>query len=51
MFLSISEETLDSLNLLREKGESDDALILRLVEHARSHMVLLGMENLDKVGI
>jgi len=44
-FLSIKEETSESLRLLRHKGESDDALIKRIVELARCYMVLFGMED------
>lgn len=44
-FLSISDENYKALKLLRHKGESDDALIKRIVELARCYMVLFGMED------
>lgn len=44
-FLSIKEETSEDLMLLRHKGETDDALIKRIVELARCYMVLFGMEE------
>jgi len=44
-FLSISDENYKTLKLLRHKGESDDALIKRIVELARCYMVLFGMED------
>ncbi len=46
-FLSITEETAKALRLLRHKGESDDALIKRIVELARCYMILFGMENVE----
>jgi len=45
-FLSISDESHKALKLLRHKGESDDALIKRIVELARCYMVLFGMEDI-----
>lgn len=44
-FLSIKEETAKALRLLRHRGESDDALIKRIVELARCYMILRGMKN------
>ena len=44
-FLSLKSETYDSLRLLRHKGESDDALIKRILELARCYMILFGMEE------
>lgn len=44
-FLSISDENYKALSLLRHKGETDDALIKRVVELARCYMVLFGMED------
>jgi len=44
-FLSVKSETLESLKLLRQQGESDDALIKRIVEYARCYMVMFGMED------
>ena len=44
-FLSIKEETSDDLRLLRHEGETDDALIKRIVELARCYMILFGMED------
>jgi len=44
-FLSIKSETSEALNLLRHKGETDDALVKRIVELARCYMVLFGMEE------
>ncbi len=43
-FLSISETTMNALNLLRSRldDESDDQLINRLLEHARAHMIIKG---------
>lgn len=48
-FLSVKDETYEALNLLRLKGENDDALIRRILELARCHMILLGMEELEEV--
>jgi len=44
-FLSITDETNDALKLLRHKGETDDALIKRILELARCYMILFGMED------
>lgn len=44
-FLSISDENYKALRLLRQKGETDDDLIRRIVELARCYMILQGMEN------
>ena len=44
-FLSIKDETCEALRLLRHEGETDDALIKRIVELARCYMVLFGMED------
>lgn len=44
-FLSVREETYKALRLLRQEGESEDALIQRVVELARCYMVLEGMED------
>ena len=44
-FLSIKNETSESLKLLRHKGEADDALIKRILELARAHRIILGMEE------
>ena len=44
-FLSISDENYKALRLLRHKGETDDALIKRIVELARCYMLLWGMED------
>jgi len=44
-FLSIKEETSEALRLLRQKDETDDALIKRILELARCYMVLFGMEE------
>ncbi len=46
-FLSIKDDTCEALRLLRHKGESDDALIKRIVELARCYMILFGMEDVD----
>jgi len=46
-FLSIKDETCEALRLLRHEGETDDALIKRILELARCYMVLFGMENVD----
>jgi len=46
-FLSLKDDTYAALKLLRHKGETDDALIKRIVELARCYMVLFGMENND----
>lgn len=43
--LSIKEETSESLMLLRHKGETDDALIKRILELARCYMILFGMDE------
>ena len=43
--LSIKDETYEALKLLRHKGETDDALVKRIVELARCYMVLFGMEE------
>ena len=48
-FLSLKSETYDSLRLLRHKGESDDALIRRIVEFARAYMIILGLEDTSRV--
>ena len=40
-FLSIRETTLDALNLHRYPHETDDQLINRLLEHARSNMIIV----------
>jgi len=44
-FLSIKDETCEALKLLRHKGETDDALIKRIVDLARCYMILFGMED------
>lgn len=44
-FLSISEETGKSLGLLRHQGETDDDLVKRILELARAHMIVIGMED------
>ncbi len=44
-FLSIKEETSKALRLLRHEGETDDALIKRILELARCYMILFGMED------
>jgi len=44
-FLSIKEETSEDLRLLRHKGETDDALLKRILELARCYMILWGMED------
>jgi len=44
-FLSVKTETLEALKLLRHEGETDDALVKRIVEFARCYMVLFGMED------
>jgi len=48
-FLSIKNETHNALRLLRHKGETDDELIRRIVELARAHMIIIGMENVNEV--
>jgi len=48
-FLSIKSDTCEALRLLRHKGESDDALIRRIVELARAHMIVIGMENVNEI--
>lgn len=47
-FLSIKNETYESLRRLRLKGENDDDLIMRIVELARCQMILLGMEDTEE---
>jgi len=44
-FLSITEETYAVLKKLRQLGETDDALIKRIVEYARCYMILRGMKD------
>ncbi len=41
--LSISEKSNIILNRLRDKGESDEALIERVLDYARGFMVIFGM--------
>jgi len=48
-FLSIKTETSKLLRLLRQPGETDDALIKRIVELARCYMILFGMEDIGSV--
>jgi len=40
--LSLTEETLEALNLLRQESEDDDALLRRIMEYARCYMVIRG---------
>lgn len=47
-FLSIGDETAEALKRLRLKGESDDALIQRILELARCYMVLIGTEDTEE---
>lgn len=50
-FLSVTEETLEALNLLRwqlGEGEDDDSLIRRIVEYARCYMVIWGAEGSEE---
>ena len=44
-FMSLKSDTCAALRLLRHKGETDDALIKRILELARAHMIVLGMEG------
>jgi len=44
-FLSLSDETHKILSRLRVKGETDEALIKRIVEYAESFMVIYGMTD------
>lgn len=46
--LSITEETYAVLRRLRLKGETDDALIKRIVEYAKCYMVIQGAEECVK---
>lgn len=41
-FISIKEETYDSLKRLKQEKESDEDLIQRLVEYARCYMIIKG---------
>ncbi len=43
--LSISEKSNIILNRLRDKGESDEALIERVLDYARGFMVIFGMTD------
>lgn len=47
-FPSIKDETAEALKLIRLKGEDDDELIGRILEFARCHMILLGMEDVEE---
>ena len=44
-FLSLSDETYEELMLMSHEGETDDALIKRILEYARCYMILRGMQN------
>jgi len=44
-FISISDETYVVLKKLRRKGETDEAMIERILEYARCYMILRGMEE------
>lgn len=44
-FLSVREETFETLNLLRWKDEDDDFLLRRIVEYARCYMIIRGSEG------
>lgn len=46
-FLSIRDETYKALKRLRLKGETDDTLIMRIVEYAKCYMVIQGAEDVE----
>jgi len=43
--LHVKEETIETLNLLRQENEDDDGLLRRIVEYARCYMVIRGAED------
>ena len=45
--LNVSEETSIILNRLRSKGESDEDLIARILDYARSFMLVYGAVDED----
>jgi len=47
-FLSIKEETYAALGKLRQKDETDDALIRRIIEYAKCYMIIQGAEDVDE---
>lgn len=46
--LAISDETFKALRRLRLKGETDDALIMRILEYAKCYMIIQGAEECGK---
>jgi len=40
--LSLKEETIETLNLLRVENEDDDSLLRRIMEYARCYMLIRG---------
>ena len=47
-FLALKNETYESLKRLRLKGETDDALIKRIVEYAKCYMIIQGAKDMDE---
>lgn len=47
-FLALKTETYVALRRLRLKGETDDDLIMRIVEHAKCYMIIQGAENMER---
>ena len=48
--IRIKDETYEVLNRLRLKGETDDAMIRRIVESARCYMIIQGSEEKEDNG-